>query len=52
MTSQLYVVEETRVPSENTLPQVTGNILTCPGRDLNEGGGERQLAVGGNAVGR
>ena len=32
------------------LKVITGNILTCPGRDLNPGSGERQLAVRGNAL--
>ena len=52
MTSQLEVVEETRVPDETTAYlQVTGNFLTCHGRDSNLGSGERQLAIGGNALG-
>ena len=35
MTSQLLVVDQTVVPSEDhRQPQVTGNFLTYPGRDV------------------
>ena len=37
-----------RKPPPN--PQVTGNFLTCPGRDLNQVSGKRPLAVSGNAL--
>ena len=41
--SQLLMVMETRVKN-------TGNLLTCPGWDLNLCSGERQLAVSGNIL--
>ena len=31
-------------------PQVTSNFLTCRGQDSKPGSGERQIAVGGNAL--
>ena len=31
-------------------PQVTGNFLTCPGRDSKSDSGERELAVSDNAL--
>ena len=31
-------------------PQITGNFLTCPGRDSSPGSGERQLTVSDNAL--
>ena len=34
----------------NNQPQVTGNFLTCPGRDSNPGSIERQRAVSCNAL--
>ena len=52
ITSQFQVVEETFFFSKQTmaLPQVTGNFHTCPGRDLNQGSGQRQLAVSGSTL--
>ena len=50
VTSQLKVVAQTGVPVETTdLPQVTGDFLTCHGRNENLGNSERQLAFSGNA---
>ena len=45
-------MEEIGVPGKNhrLIAQVTGNFLTCPGRDSNSGSGERQLAVCVNAL--
>ena len=37
-----------RKPPPN--PKVTGNFLTCPGRDSNTGSGERQRTVSGGAL--
>ena len=34
----------------NTKPQVTGNILTCPGQDSKAGYRKRQQAVSSNAL--
>ena len=53
VTSQLYLGEETWLPSKNHhLTQVTGNILAWPrGRfDPGKQSGERQRAVSGNAL--
>ena len=51
MTSQFYILGETAAPEKSpAFAHVTGNFLTCVGRDKDLGSGENRLVISGNAL--